>query len=256
MAGAQAAPARDIELLDTFNLRDLGGYRTDDGRRVRWRTLFRGAALHRLRGPDLEAVRRLGLVTAIDLRTGGELDARGGYPTDELPATFHHLPMIDRIWDLSEAVGPSAPPAEQYLMARYRDMLTEGADTIATAVELFSRREHLPAVFYCAAGKDRTGVLAALVLDAVGVRTDEIVADYHLSNERVERIRARAAAVDPDAAMVSQPPAFMRAPAEAMALLLEQIHAEFGGTAAYLRGLGVRPKVLSDLSDALLEADD
>jgi protein-tyrosine phosphatase len=256
MAGTGTAPSRDIELLNTFNLRDLGGYQTHDGRRVRWRTLFRGAALHRLTGSDLRAVRGLGLVTAIDLRTGGELDVHGGYPTDELPARFHHLPMIERIWDLTAAVGESAPPAEQYLMARYRDMLDEGAGTIATAVELLSRREHLPAVFYCAAGKDRTGVLAALVLDAIGVRAEEIVTDYHLSNERVERIRARAAAADPGAAMVSQPPAFMQAPPAAMALLLERIHAEFGGTAAYLRGIGVSAAVIADLAGALLEAAD
>jgi protein-tyrosine phosphatase len=255
MAHAQTVRSRDIDLVNTFNLRDLGGYRTDDGRRVRWRALFRGAALHRLGGADLAAVRALGLVTAIDLRTGGELDAHGGYPS-ELSATFHHLPMIERIWDLSEAGGESAPPPERYLTARYREMLDEGATTIATAVEIFSRREHLPAVFYCAAGKDRTGVLAALLLDAIGVRGDEIVADYHLSKERVERIRARAAAADPASAMVSQPPAFMQAPAAAMTLLLKQIHAEFGGSAAYLQAVGVPAAVVTRLADTLLEADD
>jgi hypothetical protein len=164
--------------------------------------------------------------------------------------------MIDRVWDLSEAMRASAPPPEHYLMARYREMLDEGAGTIATAVEILSDRKHLPAVFYCAAGKDRTGVLAALLLDAIGVRGDEIVADYHLSKERVERIRARAAAADPNSTMITQPPAFMQAPAEAMALLLERIHSEFGGTAAYLQGIGVPCAVITRLADALLEADD
>lgn len=248
------AATRDIDLLDTFNLRDLGGYRTEDGRRVRWRTLFRGAALHRLSGGDLEIVRGLGLRTAIDLRTGGELDAHGGYPVSALPARFHHLPMIERVWDLDAARVDAMAP-ERFLVDRYRDMLDEGAGTIATAVELFGRPENLPAVFYCAAGKDRTGVLAALVLDAVGVRPADIVADYHLSKERVERIRARAAASSPASAMDRQPPAFMQAPAEAMTLLIERIHAEFGGSAAYMRGIGVPAPAIAALADALTEPD-
>jgi protein-tyrosine phosphatase len=225
--------SRDIALADTFNLRDLGGYPTRDGRRVRWRRLFRGAGLQRLAGADVEIVRDLGLVTAIDLRTSGELEARGGYPIAVLPATFHHLPMIAATWDLTD-LNPDE--AETYLAGRYRDMLTEGRATIAETVRILSRAESLPAVFYCAAGKDRTGVLAALVLDALGVEVEHIIADYHLSKERVERIRARAgaAAGDLPSAMLDQPPAFMQAPAGAMQLLLAWIGEEHGSTAAYL----------------------
>jgi len=69
-----------------------------------------------------------------------------------------------------------------------------GHATIAETMQILSRAESFPAVFYCAAGKDRTGVMAALVLDALGVESEQIVSDYHLSGQRVERIRARAAA--------------------------------------------------------------
>jgi protein-tyrosine phosphatase len=242
--------ARDIELADTFNLRDLGGYPTTDGRRVRWRRLFRGAALHRLAGPDLEIVRALGLATAIDLRTAGELEARGRYP---MPVTFHHLPMIDAIWDLTDLDPDEAP--ERYLVARYREMLVEGSATIAETIRILGRAESLPAVFYCAAGKDRTGVLAALVLDALGVEPASIVADYHLSKERVERIRARAlaGAGDVPSAMLDQPPAFMQAPAGAMELLLAAIREDHGSTAEYLEGIGVSGATIAALADNLLE---
>jgi len=241
------APSRDIPLADTFNLRDLGGYATTDGRRVRWRRLFRGAALQRLSGGDVELVRDLGLVTAIDLRTTGELEARGGYPIEVLPVTFHHLPMIEAIWDLTDLDPDEAP--ERYLVARYREMLVDGAPTIAETVRILSRPEALPAVFYCAAGKDRTGVLAALVLDALGVEAAAIVADYHLSKERVERIRARAGG----GAMVDQPPAFMQAPEGAMELLLAWIGEEHGSTATYLEGIGVARETIASLRANLLE---
>jgi protein-tyrosine phosphatase len=244
---------RDIALVDTFNLRDLGGYPTADGRRVRWRRLFRGAGLQRLTGADLETVRALGLVTAIDLRTAGELETRGRYPSEVLPVTFHHLPMIDAIWDLTDLDPDEAP--EHYLVARYREMLVEGSATIAETMRILSRPEELPAVFYCAAGKDRTGVLAALVLDALGVEPASIVADYHLSKERVERIRARAlaGAGEPRSAMLDQPPAFMQAPAGAMELLLAWIREAHGSTPAYLEGIGVGRDTVAALAGNLLE---
>jgi protein-tyrosine phosphatase len=241
------SPSRDVPLEDTFNLRDLGGYPTTDGRRVRWRRLFRGAGLQRLSGADVEMVRELGLVTAIDLRTTGEVEARGGYPVEALPVTLHHLPMIDAIWDLTDLDPDEAP--ERYLVARYREMLDEGRTTIAETVRILSREENLPAVFYCAAGKDRTGVLAGLVLDAIGVEAESIVADYHLSKERMERIRTRAGA----GPMVDQPPAFMQAPAGAMELLLDWIREEHGSTVAYLDGIGVAGETIARLKDNLLE---
>jgi protein-tyrosine phosphatase len=241
-----SAVNRDIALVNTYNLRDLGGYPTVGGRRVRWRRLFRGAGLQRLIGADLETVRGLGLTTVIDLRTERELAATGGYA---LPATFHHLPMLATIWDLS-AVDPEAS-ADDYLAARYVEMLDEGAVTIAAVMEILGRPESFPAVFYCAAGKDRTGVLAALVLDAIGVEAEHIVADYHLSKDRVERIRARAAAAS--GAMLVQPPPFMQAPAGAMRLLLESIREVHGSTAGYLAGIGVEPSTLDALAANLLE---
>jgi protein-tyrosine phosphatase len=242
---------RDIALVDTFNLRDLGGYPTVDGRHVRWRRLFRGAGLQRLAGPDLETVRELGVATAIDLRTDGEVRATGTYPFAPLAATFHHLPMIERIWDLAEA---DAVEPHDYLLARYRDMLDEGAPTVAAVMEILARPDALPAAFYCAAGKDRTGVLAALVLGALGVEPEAIVADYHLSKERVERIRARALATRGEAStMVAQPPAFMQAPAEAMELLLAWIRKAHGSTPEYLASIGVAPATLDVLRAALLD---
>jgi protein-tyrosine phosphatase len=234
---------RDIELVDTFNLRDLGGYPTVDGRRVRWRRLFRGAGLQRLAGADLETVRALGIVTAIDLRTAAEVEASGTYQA------ALHLPMIERIWDLDD-LDPEQEPHD-YLVDRYREMLHEGARTIAAVFGLLTEPDRLPAAFYCAAGKDRTGVLAGLVLDALAVEPEAIAEDYHLSKERVDRIRARA--LGGLSAMVAQPKPFMQAPAEAMRLLLAWIRREHGSTPGYLQDIGVPSETVTTLRAALLE---
>jgi protein-tyrosine phosphatase len=246
--------ARDIDLRDTYNLRDLGGYVTADGQRVRWRRLFRGAGLHRLTGADVARVAELGLRTAIDLRTAQELADRGAFPVDELPAAAHHLPMITRTWDHGSL--RSDDPPEVFLVARYREMFDEGRPAILASMQLLSRPENHPAAFYCAAGKDRTGVLAALILGALGVDDDQIVADYHLSKDRVERIRARALARadgEADSLMLSQPAALMAAPPEAMRLLLGWVADEHGSVVSYLQSLGVTAATIASLRAGLLE---
>jgi protein-tyrosine phosphatase len=245
---------RDVVLDDIFNLRDLGGYETAGGRRTRWRTLYRGAGLHRLAGEDIAVVRELRLTTVVDLRTHGELEAVGRYPEEELPADFHHLPMITSLWSL-DGLDPDAP-AEHYLLARYREMLDAGSETIASTFRLFARDDAFPAVFYCAAGKDRTGVMAALLLAAVGVREREIVADYALSHERVLRILQRAAArgsAEARSAMVNQPPAMLAAPAAAMELLLATLDERHGSARGYLREIGVDDATIEQIAERLLE---
>ena len=103
---------RVITLEAVHNFRDLGGYPTVDGRVTRWRTLFRSDGLDRLTGADLEVVRELGIRTVIDLRTQGELDARGRFPVEAHPVAFHHLPGIDVTWDPDYVPDPSSPPAD------------------------------------------------------------------------------------------------------------------------------------------------
>lgn len=244
--------SRVIELHDVFNLRDLGGYRTTDGRRVRWRLAYRGAGLHRLAGKDLETVRGLGWLHVTDLRTDAEIASSGLCPDEAVRGAVRHLPLIRRVWD--PALADPDIPAEVFLFERYQDMLREGAPVIRTVVELLGEPGNLPGAFYCAAGKDRTGVVAAVVLDALGVDHREIVSDYHLSKAQVDRIRARASARAESGTMVVQPERWMQAPAGAMALLLAWLTETCGGATGYLRSIGASDGLVPALRRALLES--
>ncbi len=251
MTAADADGAcRDVALEHVFNLRDLGGYPTTDGRRIRWGRVYRGAGLQRLTGADLETVRELGWATVIDLRTDREIDATGMCPGSAAQRPVVHRPMIRTTWD--RALLDPAQPTEEFLRDRYRDMLCEGAGTIREVIELLASDDGLPAVFYCAAGKDRTGVMAAVLHDVLGVDHDTIARDYHLSKERVDRIRARAHA-HAEATMVAQPEAFMQAPAGAMSLLLTWLARAHGGAEGYLLSVGVTPEVIAALRARLTE---
>jgi protein-tyrosine phosphatase len=245
---------RHVALESAFNFRDLGGYPAGPGRRTRWRTLFRADGLHRLTEPDLEILRRLGLCTVIDLRTENELVERGRFPIDAHPVGYHHLSLMDVIWDPAEA--PAADePATAFLLGKYIDMVSTAEDRVAEAFRILAGVGALPAVFHCAAGKDRTGVLAGVLLSTLGVADEDVVADYALTAQAMTRMQERWAAESEEAraALAATPAAFMAADPAAMAGLLALISQEHGSTRDYVRSLGVSDDVLAGLDEALLE---
>lgn len=224
----EALPAR-------FNLRDLGGIETADGRRVATGRLYRGASLHRLEAEHLEAVAPLGIRTAIDLRTTAEI----GHGTFAGGAgAVHHLPIFETGPDL----GDPDHEAARVLAEAYLWMLDEGPDSFRSAIELLGEPEALPAVVYCAAGKDRTGVLCAIVLALVGVEREAIAADYALSDSPAATLREwhleNGASPDHLAAA-----SIFRAPPEAMELFFAALEERHGSLDAYLDGIGVEVEV-------------
>jgi len=233
-----------------FNFRDLGGYASRDGRTVRWRTLYRADGVHRLNFDDLAP---LGVRTVVDLRTPAELDERGRFVHDAVG--YHHLPVLQQQWDPDALRGlDSANDAAAFLADRYLEMLDEGRDAIAGALGVLAEPSSLPLVFHCAAGKDRTGVVAAIVLDLLGVADDDIAADYSLSRLGMDRFRAWVLETYPESAnaMANQPKAFLEAPAEAMHRFLAGLRARHGSVRDYLTGLGVDDAVLEQVCDNLL----
>lgn len=249
-----AVPARTVPLTGVFNFRDLGGYPARDGRSVRWRTLYRADGLDRLTSDDVEQLRPLGLRSVVDLRMEHELADRGRFPVEAYPVAFHHVSVIDRTWDKDDAIATQMPAAD-FLHARYMEMLADAGPRFANAVRVLASADALPAVFHCAAGKDRTGLLAMLVLGAIGVGNDNIVEDYALTSANMDAFRA-AAAEDPNPvraeAMAKTPVIFFASDPEAMARVLADITAAHGSVPQYLRSIGVTDDVFAALETQLL----
>ena len=231
-----------------FNLRDLGGYPTADGRMVRWRTLYRGDGLHRL---THDTFAELGIRTVLDLRTPGEIEERGRVDADGV--AWYHLPVLHTVWDrgmFDEEIG-----AARFLADRYLVMLEEGAAALGEAIAILSGHANVPAAFHCAAGKDRTGVLAALVLSLLGVDDDTVAHDYQLSRLGMGRMVEWVKATYPDRAdvMSQQPSAFLDAPEEAMRLFLADLRERHGSPLDYAAGVGAGAEIVATLRDNLLE---
>ncbi|HEX2384392.1 MAG TPA: tyrosine-protein phosphatase, partial [Acidimicrobiales bacterium] len=191
-----------------------------------------------------------GMRTVLDLRTPAELDERGRFTHDSVG--YHHLPILETTWD-RDALYVEVDVAE-FLAARYLEMLEEGRESIGRALRILADPASLPLVFHCAAGKDRTGVVAAIVLDLLGVRDDDIADDYSLSRLGMDRFRAWIIETYPEAAdaMSDQPQAFLDAPAEAMHLFLAGLREQHGSVYDYAVSLGVSGDVLHAVRENLL----
>ena len=177
-----ADDARLVPLAGGHNFRDLGGYETVDGRRVRWGLLYRSGKLSTLTDADVAQLAPMGIKLVCDLRTPAE---RTREPT--VPG----ISLAHRGWDydaghrqlLSSATAPGATPQHviEALGATYEVMPWTFATVYGNTFQHLVDGD-LPMVFHCTAGKDRTGILAALILTALGVAESDVMADYLLTD--------------------------------------------------------------------------
>jgi protein-tyrosine phosphatase len=221
-----------------FNFRDLGGYTTHDGGAVAPRRLYRADGPHELSPFDVDKLLGLDLQTVIDLRTLSEAHERGRYVTTLVDVTEHHLPMVDVLPDPDELPDWIDP---KVVAIQYRNMFDQGRATIAEALTILSDPNAYPAVFHCSAGKDRTGILAAIVLALLGVPDETIVADYALSAQSMQRLIDYYTRSYPDAGerLTRLAPAMVAAHPEAMGAFLASVRSDFGTFDAYAESIGV-----------------
>jgi protein-tyrosine phosphatase len=244
-------PPRHIRFDDLINFRDLGGYRTGDGRAVRWGRLYRADSLGKLASEaDWAVFEGLKIRTVIDLRHGFEVEARGRVP-ERAGVVYHHL-SIEHQWydqpgqDPEVEVGP-------YLSGKYLEIAEDGVAEIRRALEVIADPDSGPLVFHCASGKDRTGQLAATVLALLEVDEAEIVADFALTGLATARLRADWTAAHGNG---HEPrwPGYGTAPGEVMELFLAGLAARYGSVRGYAeQRLGVDDALLRRLRETLLE---
>jgi protein-tyrosine phosphatase len=239
---------RLIVLDGCLNFRDLGGYPTCDGGTVRWRRLFRSDALHALSAADVDRLRdEIGLGTVVDLRSTAELRAEGDGPLVREAVAHHHVPLFDGDRIAGDERASLVTLADRYwLLAQYaKEKIARVLTTLATSER--------PAVYHCAAGKDRTGVVSAVILGVLGVPDEVIVADYAATKENLDAIVERLMATRSyESVLADLPPDTLHAEAETMAAFLERIRSDYGDMHAYARAAGVAPDALEALVDRLV----
>ena len=246
---------RVLALEGGRNFRDMGGYAARDGRRLKWGKLYRSGSMAALSDGAYAELAALGVRSICDLRTTFERETN--------PVAWARVPNLSywaRDYDMSfgdlRAVLasdlPTAERARASMITAYRELPFEQAPAYAELFRMLAAGE-VPLVFNCSAGKDRTGVAAALILSALGVPEATIIEDYLLSNSTYDRTASAASAtlvkLDPEivAAILGVDASYIHA-------ALEAVDAEYGSVAGYLEArLGVTERDLGGIRELLLE---
>lgn len=231
------------------NFRDLGGYQTGDGRHVRWGLLYRSGSMHHLTPSDFKYLHQLGIRTVCDLRDNRErANEPVAWPTGRAPTVFAR----DYLMEQTDIGIPTSTRrwTVQHARAVMRDQYTRILPRFAPQYrQMFSEllAGHAPLAFNCSAGKDRTGVAAALLLTALGVSRRTVVQDYLLSNQYLDTQRALQAAKDGAGEWKTLPDGvlrvFLSVDRSFLDSMFQMMTMHKGGVAGYLRsemGLGAK----------------
>ena len=170
---------RHLHVRGTYNVRDVGGYKTTGGGQTKWRTLFRADSLHRLDGDAQAELLAHGIQTIVDLRHGGEIVEAPNVFAGSGDVTYVQAPLLE---DPASRTSEDAARAPRTLGDTYRFALETRGAVFASILRRFLEADGLPALVHCTAGKDRTGLVIALALGAVGVDDATIAEDYALSS--------------------------------------------------------------------------
>ena len=242
---------RVLALEGVTNFRDLGGYATRDGRRVKHGLVFRSAALLHLTAADIAHLAGLPLRTVADLRGTREIAVQ---PSPAIPGC-ENLPLIIQprigasLRDLLTRQQATGEDMIAVLAQAYASYVTEHLPVYRRLFDLILDADRLPLVFHCTAGKDRTGVGAALLLSALGVADDDIIADYRATDRFWDRNHAL-----PEGTPKAVADAFLGTHTQVMLDTLAQAAAPFGSREAlFEHGLGLDAARLAALRERLLD---
>lgn len=253
------AHERHIDFEGCTNFRDLGGYRTADGRTTRWRALFRSGDPSLMTPVDMDRARALGISTVIDFRSGSSIRLLVSTLSQEARS---YCPLAFEPEWVDPSLLASWPDASLSYMRH-----PSARAQLKAGLEALAGESGLPAVFHCSQGKDRTGLFAAIVLGSLGVSETDIAADFALSAryydpEKFRDLVAALGAKGSEGAALAQRGARILATqsgtsptAEEMLALLEGVQSEYGSMREYALGIGVEEESLASLEEALLEGD-
>jgi protein-tyrosine phosphatase len=245
---------RQIDFETISNFRDLGGYQTKGGRMVAWRKVFRSSEVHHMTGDDLARLKgELKLTSVIDLRSDFEIKRQGLGTLPQTGFKYHNISLMpdggdraanERRYKSFKDMGP---------LYTYLIQQKEFREGLIKALEVMAGAGNLPLVFHCSAGKDRTGILAAIVLSILEVSDKDIIEDFALTGPYIEKLfkeikndpRRMRAATD-------LPGYFWRADPDSMALFLNFLKREYGSARGYLEAQGAKASLFDRLQEALL----
>ena len=233
-------PRRRLELEGARNVRDLGGYHAGNGRLTQWRRILRADSLHALTPAAQDSLLAIGLRTVVDLRRSGEIETDPNVFAASPDVDYHHLNMLGDE-DLGIEPTSEGTPRPRHMAHHYCGYLDKRQEAVSRILSTLAAAGNHTVLFHCAGGKDRTGVIAGLILGLVGVPIQTIAADYGLSAHYL---------VKPDGTWEEYQND--QCPPETMVLVLEYLEQAYGGVEEYMQAVGLSADQISALRDRLM----
>jgi len=250
---------RLVPFEGTFNFRDLGGYSTSNGGRVTWGRIFRSDNLTNLTLNDHQLFSRMQIRLVCDFRSRAERERSPNKLPRDAALQSLHLPMMLGSLDAVEAMERIKRNdlewlTPEYMLDGYIKILEESADKWAVVFNRLLEPEPR-LVFHCSAGKDRTGICAALILLALGVPEKVVMKDHALSNEYLKAFLPKVYSYFESLGLDTQRlTPYLTAPQEAMRAVLDHIRIHYGGIATYLEEkIGISTEEIRILRETFLE---
>jgi protein-tyrosine phosphatase len=208
--------------------------------------------MHDLTDEDLQVFRQLGVSSVVDLRSAAEVSYTGRGLLEREPLRFVNSPVLSDA-ETEEPRGEWVFDAS-YLARRYLQYLDLGAPAFVAAIKEMTVPENYPLVFDCFLGKDRTGVLASLVLSCLGVERETIVEDYALTHERMRLIKEKLRRDPIQRETIDlTPPALLAADEATMTSFLHEVDQRYGGARSWVQSAGVTSEQVERLEELVLE---
>lgn len=241
---------RHLPVEGAYNIRDLGGYKTTDGRQTRWRTLFRADGISDLSESSQAALISEGVKTVVDLRGSRELSENPSVFNDLSGVVYRHHNLAGDSTMGNWGDKPIPDDSSVRLSSLYSAILDQRGEALKATLQTMAEPASLPALFHCTAGKDRTGVVSALLLGIARVPHEIIVEDYALSARFLY-----GTAVVPSSGTSLPFEAFQLkwAPTGAMEVTLRHLDDIYGGVIEYVRHIGVTDSEIDSIKNALVE---
>jgi protein-tyrosine phosphatase len=247
--------ARHLRFNSVMNFRDIGGYQGHGGKAVVWRRIFRSAEFRNITPEDLKRLTgELGVNFILDLRSSDELKKNGNglvtgcgvkycniaFMTDDNGNPEENAKRFKNIGNLGD-----------FYLVLLRDK--EFGTKLVEALQTIAEPANHPLVFHCAVGKDRTGLLAAMLLKLLGVKENDIIQDYILSEPYMDEMLAKIKA-DPKKGegVPDIPEYFWKASAASMQKVLDTLNKDYGSVERYLAGMSMDAALPQHLQKLLL----
>jgi protein-tyrosine phosphatase len=244
---------RHLPLEGAYNIRDLGGYETSDGRTTRWGQYLRSDTLANLPPASVDALVDYGIRNIVDLRRSAEVQFKSSPFVGSEAVIYYHQNMAGDIGLVGREKLLEIPDQAERRAGTYCMILDQRKLIVWEIMSILAQPDGLPALVHCNAGKDRAGIIAAFVLSISGVPRKTIVEDYVLTARyNVVRYVQDTPGLSSDNYSWEEYQAMACAP-ETMEITLDYLDTNYGGVEGYLGNIGITDEQLSTIRDSMVQ---